>query len=145
MNTEGSNLTQGSVLKKLWIFTLPFIGANLLQTLYGIVDLYIIGQHFGSGDRTSLGGIFSTAFTLSLIAGAGLMVVVAAFTVPALHWINTPEEAMESAISYMLICSVGYIFQAVYNMLAGILREWEIPGRLFCLSAFPLYLISSGM
>jgi len=159
MNTEGSNLTQGSVLKKLWMFTLPFIGANLLQTLYGIVDLYIIGrfaktadvsavsvsgtiistflmfliglsvgatviigQRFGSGDRTSLGGIFSTAFTLSLIAGVGLMVVVAAFTVPALHWINTPDEAMEGAISYMLICSVGYIFQAVYNMLAGILR-----------------------
>ena len=159
MNTEGSSLTQGSVLKKLWMFTLPFIGANLLQTLYGIVDLYIIGrfartadvsavsvsgtiistflmfliglsvgatvvigQRFGSGDRASLGGIFSTAFTLSLIAGVGLMVVVAAFTVPALHWINTPDEAMEGAISYMLICSVGYIFQAVYNMLAGILR-----------------------
>ena len=159
MKPDSSNLTQGSVFWKLWIFTLPFIGANLLQTLYGMVDLYIIGrfaetadvsavsvsgtvigtflmfliglsvgatviigQRFGSGSGTSMDGVFSTAFTLALIAGTGLMVVVAAFTVPVLHWINTPEEAMNGAIAYMLICSVGYLFQSVYNMLAGILR-----------------------
>ncbi len=29
---------------------------------------------------------------------------------------------MKGAIAYMLICSVGYSFQSVYNMLAGILR-----------------------
>ena len=34
-----NNLTQGSVFKKLWAFTIPLIGANLLQILYGMVDL----------------------------------------------------------------------------------------------------------
>ena len=158
MNTADNNLTQGNVFRKLWMFTLPFIGANLLQTLYGMVDLYIvgryaetadvsavsisgtvistflmfliglsvgatviIGQKVGAGDR-SLHSVISTAFTLSLIAGAGLMVIVAALTVPLLGWINTPEEAMKGAVSYMLICSIGYLFQSVFNMLAGILR-----------------------
>ncbi|MBQ9031760.1 MAG: MATE family efflux transporter [Parasporobacterium sp.] len=154
-----NNLTQGSVFRKLWVFTLPFIGANLLQTLYGMVDLYIvgryaetsdvaavsisgtviatflmiliglsvgatvlIGQRFGAGEQQSLGPVSATAFTLSLIFGGGLMIIVAALTVPVLHWINTPEEAMGGAISYMLICSIGYIFQSVFNMLSGILR-----------------------
>jgi len=154
-----NDLTQGSVFKKLWAFTLPFIGANLLQTLYGMVDLYIVGryaetadvsavsvagtviatflmlliglsvgatvvvgQHFGAGDRDSLASVSATAFTLAWIVGIGLMVIVAALTIPVLGWINTPKEAMGGAIAYMLICSVGYIFQSVYNMLSGILR-----------------------
>ncbi len=154
-----NDLTQGSVFRKLWSFTLPFIGANLLQTLYGMVDLYIVGryaetadvsavsvggtviatflmlliglsvgatvvvgQRFGAGDKESLSSVAATAFTLARIVGAGLMVVVAALTVPVLRWINTPAEAMQGAIAYMLICSVGYVFQSVYNMLSGILR-----------------------
>ena len=154
-----NDLTQGSIFQKLWRFTLPFIGANLLQTLYGVVDLYIVGrfaatadvsavsvagtviatflmiliglsvgatvivgQRFGAGDRDSLRSISATAFTIAWIAGAALMVVTAALTVPALRWMNTPEEAMSGAVSYMLICSVGYIFQSVYNTLSGILR-----------------------
>ena len=154
-----NDLTQGSVFRKLWSFTLPFIGANLLQTLYGMVDLYIVGrfattadvsavsvagtviatflmlliglsvgatvvvgQRFGAGDKKSLASVSATAFTLAWIVGAALMVVVAALAVPILGWIHTPEEAMHGAISYMLICSVGYLFQSVYNMLSGILR-----------------------
>ena len=45
-----NDLTQGSVFKKLWSFTLPFIGANLLQTLYGMVDLYIVGRYAETAD-----------------------------------------------------------------------------------------------
>ena len=154
-----NDLTKGSVFRKLCAFTLPFIGANLLQTLYGMVDLYIVGrfaatadvsavsvagtviatflmlliglsvgatvvvgQRFGAGDRDSLPSVCATAFTLAWIVGAALMVVVGALAVPLLRWINTPEEAMRGAVSYMLICSVGYIFQSIYNMLSGILR-----------------------
>ena len=154
-----NDLTRGPVFRKLWAFTLPFIGANLLQTLYGMVDLYIVGryaatadvsavsvagtvittflmlliglsvgatvivgQRFGAGDRDSLPAICATAFSLAWIVGIALMVVAAALAVPLLGWINTPAEAMRGAVSYMLICSVGYVFQAVYNMLSGILR-----------------------
>lgn len=154
-----NNLTQGSVFGKLWSFTLPLIGANLLQTLYGMVDLYIVGrfaatadvsavsiaftinstflmlliglavgatvvtgQKFGAGEREALKPVAATAFSLAWIAGAILMAAVAALTVPALRWVRTPEQAMQPAIAYMLICSVGFVFQSVYNMLSGILR-----------------------
>ena len=38
------DLTQGGVARTLIPFALPFLGGNLLQTLYGIVDLYIVGR-----------------------------------------------------------------------------------------------------
>ena len=157
-NTE-NNLTQGSVFKRLWSFTLPFIGANLIQTLYGMVDLYIVGrfadtadvsavsvagtviatftmllvglsvgatvivgQRFGAGEKDSLGAVSAASFSVAAIVGPALAILVAAFTVPLLGWIHTPQEAMHGAIAYMLICSIGYIFQAFYNMLAGVLR-----------------------
>jgi len=154
-----NDLTQGSVLKRLWSFTLPFIGANLLQTLYNMVDLYIVGryattadvsavsvsgmvvaaflmlliglsvgatvmvgQRFGAGDKESLSSVSATAFSIAWIIGVGLMILVAALAVPLLRWINTPAEAMDGAIEYLLICSVGLVFQSVYNTLSGILR-----------------------
>ena len=159
MATVENNLTSGNVFKTLWKFTIPFIGINLIQTLYGMVDLYIVGQfaatadvsavsvagtviatfsmllvglsigttvvvgqRFGAGDKKALEAISATAFSLAGIVGVVLAVAVGALSVPLLRWINTPEDAMGGAIAYMLICSVGYIFQSFYNMLAGILR-----------------------
>ena len=159
MRTIENDLTQGSVFRKLWRFTLPLIGANLLQMLYGMVDLYIVGrfattadvsavsvsgtvistflmlliglgvgamvvvgQKYGAGDRDAIAPVAATAFSLAWIAGVVLMVLVAALALPILRWINTPEQAFRPATAYMLICSVGYIFLAVYNMLSGILR-----------------------
>ena len=159
MKSIENNLTQGSVFKKLWGFTLPLIGANLLQILYGMVDLYIVGrfattadvsavsvsttvlsaflmfliglavgatvvvgQKYGAGEKEALSSVAATGFSLAWIVGAALMLIVAVFARPILGWINTPEAAVRGATSYMLICSVGYLFQSVYNMLAGILR-----------------------
>ena len=42
------NLTTGSVLKNLMFFSLPYLLSYFLQTLYGMADLFIVGQ-FDSG------------------------------------------------------------------------------------------------
>ena len=47
MNTDKSDFTQGSILKKLSFFMLPILGALILQAAYGAVDLLVVG-HFGS-------------------------------------------------------------------------------------------------
>lgn len=39
------NLTTGSVFKNVILFSLPYLLSYLLQTLYGMADLYIIGQY----------------------------------------------------------------------------------------------------
>ena len=43
-----NNLTEGSVPGKLIRFSIPFVLANLLQFLYNIVDMIIVGQFVGS-------------------------------------------------------------------------------------------------
>ncbi|RGY99844.1 MATE family efflux transporter [Clostridium sp. AM58-1XD] len=44
MNAE-NNLTEGNVLKVLLSFSVPFLIANIIQALYGAVDLMVIGWY----------------------------------------------------------------------------------------------------
>lgn len=44
----GSNLTEGPILKTLLIFAVPIVLTNIIQQLYSMVDLMVIGQFAGS-------------------------------------------------------------------------------------------------
>ena len=48
------NLTSGSVLKNIVYFSLPYLLSYFLQTLYGMADLFIIGQFEGVADTTAV-------------------------------------------------------------------------------------------
>lgn len=47
MSKERADFTQGSILKKLFWFMVPILGALILQAAYGAVDLLVVGR-FGS-------------------------------------------------------------------------------------------------
>ena len=44
----GMNLTEGSILRCLVIFAIPIVLTNLVQQLYSMVDLAVIGQYVGT-------------------------------------------------------------------------------------------------
>ena len=48
---EEQDLTTGSVSKKLIIFALPLLFANLLQAFYSIVDMLVVGRIVRSEER----------------------------------------------------------------------------------------------
>ena len=48
------NLTSGSVLKSILYFSLPYLLSYFLQTLYGMADLFIIGQFEGVASITAV-------------------------------------------------------------------------------------------
>ncbi len=48
------NLTSGSVLKNILYFSLPYLLSYFLQTLYGMADLFIIGQFEGVAGTTAV-------------------------------------------------------------------------------------------
>ena len=48
------NLTTGSVFKNIVIFSLPYFLSYFLQTLYGLADLFIIGQYVGVASTTAV-------------------------------------------------------------------------------------------
>lgn len=48
------NLTAGSVGKNILFFSLPYLLSYFLQTLYGMADLFIIGQYEGVASTTAV-------------------------------------------------------------------------------------------
>ena len=59
------DLLSGSVPRQLIAFSLPFLGANVLQSVYTVVDMIIVGQFVGSAGLAgvSVGGQIAHLFT----------------------------------------------------------------------------------
>lgn len=64
------DLTQGSVTKQLLLFSLPFLASNLLQALYNLADMLIVGRFCGpvGASAVGLGGQVTILF-INLISG----------------------------------------------------------------------------
>lgn len=65
------DLTVGNLRKKLIVFAVPFMLTNLMQTLYNVVDMIIVGQLMGSAglSAVSMGGLLTS---IMLEFGIGL-------------------------------------------------------------------------
>lgn len=63
------DLTQGSILKNIGIFSIPYLISYFLQTLYGMADLFIVGQFGDAAGITavSIGSQLMHFFTVILI------------------------------------------------------------------------------
>lgn len=64
MNREKADFTQGSILKKLFLFMVPVLGALILQAAYGAVDLLVVGR-FGS--TSGLSAVSTGSQVLNLV------------------------------------------------------------------------------
>lgn len=60
------SLTEGAVWKKLLAFALPIMGANLLQAMYGTVDLMIVGLF---ADASHVSAVSTGSMTMMTITG----------------------------------------------------------------------------
>ena len=68
-----NNLTEGSVLKKMILFAVPFLAANVLQSLYGAVDLFVIGRYCAAESVAAVStGTQVTQIVTSLVTGLTL-------------------------------------------------------------------------
>jgi putative MATE family efflux protein len=47
-NKIENNLSEGSVVKKLILFALPFLASNIIQSLYNVADMLIVGNFSGT-------------------------------------------------------------------------------------------------
>ena len=64
MTNERADFTQGSILKKLFWFMVPILGALVLQAAYGAVDLLVVGR-FGS--TSGLSAVSTGSQVLNLV------------------------------------------------------------------------------
>lgn len=70
MNFKDTNLTEGSIAKKLVAFSLPMIFGNLLQQIYNLVDTMICGHFIGANALAAVGSVYTLmTFITSIIIG----------------------------------------------------------------------------
>ena len=67
------DLTEGSLIRTVILFSLPFLLANLIQALYGAVDLMVVGRYCSSDAVAAVStGTQVTQIVTSLISGLTL-------------------------------------------------------------------------
>ena len=84
MKTAQADLTTGPLGKKIFRFSIPLIFSNLLQVLFNMADVAVVGRFAGS---TALGAVGSTTIFVSLFTGF-LIGLSAALT----YWWRTTSE-----------------------------------------------------
>ena len=137
------DLTTGSVPKTLLRFSLPLFLSGLLQMVYNMVDMIVVGNFVGTEglSAVSIGGEvlmlitfvamgFSNAgqILISRYVGAKrtdlvIIMIVFLFTYQGIiAWLNTPAEIWEYTRQYSITCVYGVVFIYGYNLVSAILR-----------------------
>jgi len=103
--SDKQDLTTGSISKKMLLFSIPLILSNLLQVLFNMADIAVIGQF---GGPLSLGAVGSTVtlvamFTGFLIGVSGGINVLVALYFGAGKKKNLQETIHSSALLSLLI------------------------------------------
>lgn len=113
MKLDLRDLTQGSLAKKILWFSLPLIVSNLLQVLFNMTDIAVVGQFAGAAALGSVGStttlvMMFTGFLIGMSGGINVLV--------ALHYGSRDKEGLSQTVHSALIVSV---IAGVILMLAG--------------------------
>lgn len=136
-------LILGNLLQQLYntvdsIIVGNYVGSNALAAIGSSTSLVYLLIAFSQGGSVGAGVVISqrlgqknkegvqtsvhTALALTVILGIILTVGGILFSKEILLWMNTPEEVLTDAVTYLRLYSAGMVFNVVYNMAAGILN-----------------------
>ena len=82
----------------------------------------LIAQALGADKRKETNSIIGTLFTVILTMGLLFSVVILLSKNIVIKVMNIPPESVEMSDDYLIICGLGMIFTAGYNMVSAILR-----------------------
>lgn len=111
------DLCTGSLWKKIFIYSVPLMFTNILQVLFNLSDVAVVGKFAGS---IALGAVGSTSILVTLFTGIllGLSNGVNAFT--ALHIGSKDDEGLKHTVhTAIIICLAGGILIAVFGIIAA--------------------------
>lgn len=115
--TYEQDMTQGSLWKKIWKYSLPLMFTNVLQVVFNLSDIAVVGQFGGKGALGSVGSttILVTLFTGLLIGLSGAVNVLVAQARGEKDAVKTSRVVHTSAI----ICLLAGIFVTVVCILSA--------------------------
>ncbi len=82
----------------------------------------LISQALGAKKHKEMNDIMGTLAGFVLVLSLVISAVIFAFRGIILDLINIPDEAAQMAMDYLVICTLGLIFTAGYNMVSAVLR-----------------------
>ena len=82
-----------------------------------------VAQKFGEHDYRGLKCFVTNAFMLSAILAAVITTVVCMLTEPMLRLMNTPEDILSYAVSYLFVIFLGIPVTIACNILFGVIRS----------------------
>lgn len=102
------NLTQGSLLKNIAIFSGPFLLSYFLQTLYGMADLFIVGQFNGAASISgvSIGSQVMHMITVMIVGLAMGTVVMIARYVGAADKVKISKTIGNTIVLFALVALI---------------------------------------
>lgn len=125
------NLTEGNITKTVILFSLPFLLANLIQALYGAVDLMVVGWYCPSEAVAAVStGTQVTQIITSLISGLTLGGTV---TVGKYVGMKRPEDVKQTISTSLCLFGVAGIVLTVLLLVfsAPILTLLKTPAQSF--------------
>ena len=125
------SLTSGGIGKVLWRFCVPFLLANLLQALYGAVDLLVVGQFCGAASVSAVStGTQVTQIITSLILGMTLAGTILVGKYSGMKNTRKVEKTIATTITFFGIFSVVLTVVLILNI-SGILQLLKTPAEAF--------------
>lgn len=114
-----NDLTEGNLFKKLVSFSIPFMLANLLNTLYNLVDLAVVGEFVGSTGVSAVsisGQVTFFLYAVGMGLGTGGQILVS-------HQIGAKEyNKLNRSIG--TIMSFNFIASIVVALAGGFGARW---------------------
>ena len=122
-NTFIRDLTQGSVTKQLLSFSAPFMLAQLLQTVYSMVDMYFIGNYVGS---SALSGVSTGSELLMLVTFIGIGLASAGQVMISQFVGRGDRDSIRTTIGTMFtfILSVSLVLTVICLLMTPLMLQW---------------------
>lgn len=102
--TDSRKLSQGNLAKQIFVFSLPLMASNVLQVLFNMADIAVVGQFAGSLSLAAVGSTSTavTLFTGVLIGiGGGVNALIARY-----YGAKNGTEVRRTVHSSALICLI---------------------------------------
>ncbi len=139
------DLTEGSILKKLLLFSLPLMASSVLQLFFNAADVIIVGQFAGDN---SLAAVGSNGSIINLLTNVFMGLSVGANVLVARHFAakqeNEVRKVVHTSITLSVIC--GAILTVIGLIAAKQLLIWmQSPTEVIDLAALYLRIYFIGM
>lgn len=112
------NMTEGPILSKIMLFSLPLILTNLLQTLFNAADMVIVGRF--SGVEGAVGAIGATGslinIFLNLIMGAATGATVVVATALGANDRERTQRAVHTSVLLAFLCGTIGMLVGVFGV-----------------------------